>query len=147
MAMVTGRTEQGQEIRRQEEAANAPFLKASFWQAGTKIRGEVLSFHKSDNGNYLAVRLEAPEFVEVYDNAGDLQQHSVVRLGNLAGVNDARKACLRKYKKPYLVVGDVFELECTGITPAEKEGYSDSPRFEMGVELETPARKAQELAK
>jgi hypothetical protein len=134
MGMLKGNTSQGQEIAKREQAADAPFLGANFWQKGASITCEVLSVHKSSNGPYVAVKLLSPESVEVYDNAGDLQEHSIVRLGNLAGIGLARRAALREEKNKYFAVGDVVELTCTGITPATKDGYSDSPNFEIGID-------------
>jgi hypothetical protein len=134
MAKLTGSTAQGQEIAKREQAADAPFLGASFWQKGAAITCEVLSVHKSGNGPYVAVKLISPESVEVYDNAGDLQEHSIVRIGNLAGISLARRAALQEAKNKYFAVGDVVYLVCTGITAATKEGYSDSPNFEIGID-------------
>ena len=107
MAMlVKGNTSQGQEIAKREQAADAPFLGANFWQKGAAISPcEVLSVHKSSNGPYVAVKLISPEFVEVYDNAGDLQEHSIVRLETFAGIGLARRAALREEKNKYFAVG------------------------------------------
>jgi len=80
------------------------------------------------------VELTSPPAVQVYDNEGNLQDHSVVRIGNLAGISLARRAALREAKNKYFAVGDLIELTCTGITPATKDGYSPSPNFEIGID-------------
>jgi hypothetical protein len=138
MAKLKGSTSQGQEIARREQAADAPFLAAAFWEKGTTLTGEVLSVHKSGNGPYVAVELSSPPSVQVYDNEGNLNDHAVVRIGNLAGISLARRAALREEKNKYFAVGDVIELTCTGITPATKEGYSDSPNFVIGIDRKEP---------
>jgi hypothetical protein len=140
MALLKGNTSQGQEIAKREQAADAPFLGASFWQKGAAITCEILSVHKSSNGPYVAARLISPEVVEVYDKEGNLAEHSIIRLGNLAGISFARKAALAEQKNPYFVAGDTVYLVCTGIEKATKEGYSDSPNFEIGIDP-SPARK------
>ena len=134
MAKMTGTTTQGQEIARREKASDAPFLSAGFWEKGTAITCEVLSVHKSSNGPYVAAELISPPSLQLEDGEGNLTDHSVIRLGNLAGISLARRAALRDAKNKAFEVGDVVELKCTGITPASKEGYSDSPNFEISID-------------
>jgi hypothetical protein len=134
MAKLTGNTTQGQEIARREQASDAPFLAATFWEKGRAITCEVLSVHKSSNGPYVAVEMISPTSVEMYDAEGNLHEHTVVRIGNLAGISLARRAALQNEKNKYFAVGDKLYLVCTGITPATKDGYSDSPNFELGID-------------
>jgi hypothetical protein len=138
MAMLKGTTTQGQEISRRAQVSDAPFLSASFWEKGTKLVCEVLSVHKSSNGPYVAVELTSPPSVQVYDAEGNLNEHTVVRIGNLAGISLARRAALREQKNKNFAAGDLLELVCTGITPATKQGYSDSPNFEIGIDRPEP---------
>jgi hypothetical protein len=152
MEMLTGTTSKGQEIANREKAADAPFLSAGFWKPGVAITGEVVSVHNSSNGPYIAVELfpstfehetlgtyTTLSFVELPDADGNWRDFSVVRIGNLAGLGLARRAALAEQKDKRFVVGDRLQILCTGITPATKEGYSDSPNFELGI-VPSPAR-------
>lgn len=134
MATFKGKTSGGQEIAKAQEAANAPFLSASFWKKGTRISFVVLSSHKSSNGPYVGVRLVSPKAIEI-----DGKEHTLVRIGNLAGITLARLEALEQAKNKYFQVGDGVVLKCTGITPPEKEGHSAMPNFELEITREEPA--------
>lgn len=148
-----GSTSGGQEIARTQQAADAPFLNAKFWEEGVQIAARVLTTHKSSNGPYVCVRLldaqDAAEFFPEVDCSNvpgvlEVEGEEVVcvRIGNLAGITLARMEALSGAKKKYFEVGDVVFFACTGITKAEKEGHSDSPNFYIEV-----AREEAEAAK
>ena len=153
MAMLKGKTSGGQEIARAQQAADAPFLNAGFWQEGVKVAVCVLLAHKSTNGPYVSARLMGPEEAaesfreEDGFDCSDLPQTleingeevSCVRIGNLAGIVLARLEALAEQKNKYFAVGDKLYLECTGITPPEKPGHSPSPNFTIAVDrMEVP---------
>jgi len=130
---LTGTTAGGQEISRREDISDAPFLSAKFWEEGTSIVGEVISVHKSANGPYVGLELIEPVSVEVADAHGEVTEHEVVRIGNLAGIGLARREALRNQKNKYFAVGDTLQIVCTGITPPKQEGHSASPNFEIKI--------------
>jgi hypothetical protein len=134
MAVFKGNTSGGQEIARAQQAADAPFLPAAFWKPKVKLAFVVVSTHKSSNGPYIGVRLVKPERVTI-----DGKEHEHVRIGNLAGITLARLKALEKADKKYFLVGDKVYLECVGITPPEKEGYSPSPNFEIEIDRQETA--------
>jgi hypothetical protein len=134
MATFKGTTKGGQEIAKSQQAADAPFLSASYFAKGTKLAFVVLSSHKSSNGPYVDVQLVQPETVRL-----DGKEHSLVRIGNLAGITLARMEALKEAKVKYFIPGDRVFLRCTGITPPEKEGHSPSPNFELELEREGEA--------
>jgi hypothetical protein len=129
MATFKGKTSGGQKIAEEQKAGQAPFLSAAFWEKGTKITFEVLSTHKSGNGPYVGARLVIPEKIRI-----DGESHSLVRIGNLAGITLARMEALAGAKNKYFAVGDKVFLRCTGITPPEEEGHSPSPNFELEID-------------
>jgi hypothetical protein len=148
MAILKGKTSGGREIAREQQAADAPFLNAGFWQEGVKVACVVLLAHKSTNGPYVSARLMGPEEAAESFRAEDGfdcsdvpealevngEEVSCVRIGNLAGIVNARLEALAKQKHKYFAVGDKLYLECTGITPPEKEGHSPSPDFTIAVD-------------
>jgi len=137
MATFKGNTSGGQEIAKAQQAADAPFLSAKYWTKGTKVTFEVLSYHKSANGPYIGVKLVSPQSVQI-----DGKEHSLVRIGNLAGITLARMQALAHAKNKYFAPGDRVFLRCTGITPAEKEGHSPSPNFEIEIDRAEEAAAA-----
>jgi hypothetical protein len=128
MATFKGTTRGGQEIAKAQQAADAPFLSAGFWKKGVKVSFEVLSSHKSTNGPYVGVRLIKPESILM-----DGKDQRFVRIGNLAGITLARMQALAEAKIKYFVPGDKVYLECTGVTPPEKEGHSPSPNVVLEI--------------
>jgi hypothetical protein len=140
MATFKGSTSGGQEIAKAQQAADAPFLSASYWQKGTKVSFAVLSTHKSNNGPYVGVRLVKPDSILI-----EGKDVSLVRIGNLAGITLARLQALAEAKNKYFAVGDKVHLECTGITPPEKPGHSPSPNFKIEINRadEVPAEKSE----
>ena len=134
MATFKGKTSGGQKIAEEQKAGQAPFLSAGFWEKGRKIAFEVLSTHKSGNGPYVGVRLVNPDKVRI-----DGESHSLVRIGNLAGITLARMEALAGARNKYFAVGDKVFLRCTGITPPEEEGHSPSPNFELEIDREEDA--------
>lgn len=127
-----GNTAGGQEKAKALQAADSPFLPAAYWEKGRKMAFVVVSTHKSSNGPYVGAQLVSPPSVRI-----DGKDHSVVRIGNLAGITLARLQALDGAKNRYFMVGDKVHLECTGVTPPEKQGYSPSPNFELELERET----------
>lgn len=138
---LKGSTSGGQEIARQANVSDAPFLSAKFWKEGFELVGTVMSAHKSENGPYVAVELISPEVIEFAGEGGELQEHEVIRIGNLAGIGLARREALSGQKNKYFAAGDVLKITCTGITAAKKEGHSDSPNFSILV-VPSPLREA-----
>jgi hypothetical protein len=149
MATFKGNTSGGQEIAKEQQAADAPFLSAPFWKEGVKVAVCVLLAHKSTNGPYVSARLMGPEEAEEIfkKDFPDLvlselpetleingEEVSCVRIGNLAGITLARLEALAEAKHKYFAVGDRLYLECTGITPPEKAGHSSSPNFKLLID-------------
>jgi len=132
---VTGSTAQGQEIAKRASVSDAPFLGAKFWEPQTVIIGTVAESRKTQNGPVIALELIEPATVEVYNREGIAEEWDVVRIGNLAGFSHARRHALDKQKQKYFVEGDVLRVTCTGIQKADKEGYSDSPNFDIAVKF------------
>ena len=146
---VKGTTAAGQEIARRESVSDAPFLSGKWWleflnehggDGAASIVCEVMSVHKSHNGSYIAVELMEPSALELANTQGEVGEHEVVRIGNLAGFNLARRDVLKEQDHKFFVVGDILKITCTGVTEATKEGYSDSPNFSIAVKL-SPSRK------
>jgi hypothetical protein len=135
MAVFRGNTAGGQEMAKAQHATDAPFLSAGFWKHEKKIAFVVLSTHKSANGPYIGVQLVNPQTVTI-----DAKEHSLVRIGNLAGIALARLQALAQAKNKHFAVGDKVWLKCTGITQSDKVGHSPSPNFEIEID------RAQEAA-
>jgi|ERR1700730_14623696 len=129
MAIFKGNTSGGQEMAKAQHAADAPFLSAVFWKPEKKMAFVILSTHKSANGPYIGVQLVNPETVTI-----DGKEHTLVRIGNLAGITLARLQALKQAKNKHFAVGDKVWLRCTGITPPEKEGHSPSPNFDIEID-------------
>jgi hypothetical protein len=136
MLDLTGTTEQGREIARRDLAGDAPFLSAGFWEEGKALHCEVVSLHKSSNGPFILVQLINPSSIEFESADGEVTEHHVVRIGNLAGLGNARRAVLAKQKQKFFVVGDVLTITCTGIVEPTKPGYSPSPNFHLRIQRE-----------
>lgn len=131
MTVFKGTTSGGQEIAKAQRAEDAPFLSATFFKPGDKLTFLVLSSHKSSNRSYIAVQMLTPETVKIDDKI-----HSLVRIGNLAGITLARMQALAGAKVKYFLPGDKVFMQCTGVTPPEKAGYSPSPNFELEIDRE-----------
>lgn len=111
------------------EDVEAPFLGAGFWEQGKSVSGKVIkSFQaKANDGQSLpCFVLELDDSVEV-----DGEEQERVSIGNMAGLKMALQAC-----KPALTglrIGDTIRLECTGVKPAKKEGFSPRVNFQIEV--------------
>jgi hypothetical protein len=145
MAMFKGQTSGGKKVAEEQSAGQAPFLSAAFWDEGTRICFEVLSTHRSGNGPYVGVKLingltvlgpdSKPQWPETAEKVRiDGESHSLVRIGNLAGITLARMEALAEAKNKYFAEGDKVFLICTGITPPEEEGHSPSPNFALEID-------------
>jgi hypothetical protein len=85
------------------------------------------------------VRLVKPESILI-----DGKDMACVRIGNLAEITLARMQALAEAKSKYFMVGDKVYLECTGVTPPEKQGHSPSPNFVLEVNRdEAPAEEGK----
>jgi len=127
---ATGSTAEGRKISDERTAAEAPFLNAAFWVPGVKIAFRVLTAHKSQNGPYVSARLiGTDEALKVFKDAEgqireagfdpfdlpetldvDGEEVVCVRVGNLAGIYQARVKALAGYKSTYFAAGDVMFL-------------------------------------
>jgi len=148
MATFKGSTREGQEMMKAQDAANAPFISAAYWKEGMRVSFVVLSVHKSANGPYVGAQLVSPMAIAI-----EGKRHTLVRIGNLAGIGCALRKVFAEVKSKYFQVGDGVVLTCTGITPPEQEGYSPMPNFDVDVERpdakeseEAPAAPGKEVA-
>lgn len=119
-----------QTFKGRTEDAEAPFLSAGFWREGKSVTGKLVKAFtvKAVNGGepQPCFVLELDDPVEV-----DGEEQERVSIGNMAGIKMALQGC-----KPPLTglrIGDVIRLECTGVKPAKKEGFSPRVNFELEV--------------
>lgn len=107
------------------EDALGPFLGGTWWKKGGKIEGLVQGTFETSNGMSYSVQLRKPINL-------DGEDRTVVSLGNLTGFVAAMRAA--RLPNGEMIAGDVFILECTGITKANRPGYSDQPNFKITVD-------------
>lgn len=111
-------------VGRSDEIA-VPLLGAEFWKDGTEISA-VLESRRDQKvgGSAYRLTLETPVTI-------DGEEVEVVELPSLTGVKNALQSLRLKgyeFKK-----GDLWRVTCVGIKKAKKEGFSDSPEFEIAV--------------
>ena len=104
------------------EDAQAPFLNAKFWAKGKTVVGVVERSFDTENGTCFVLHSLKP--IEV--DGDDTDRFSV---GGMAGFRMALQAA----GVAGLRIGDKLYIECTGETPAVKEG--NSPRVNFAIEL------------
>jgi hypothetical protein len=102
-----------------------PLLGAEFWKVGTVVSG-VLEGRRDQKVGGMAYRLTLDTPVSL-----DGEEVTEVELPSLTGIKNALESIrLQGYQ---LKRGDLWRVECEGIKKAKKEGFSDSPEFEIGV--------------
>ena len=109
---------------RSDEIA-VPMLGAEFWKDGTEVSGVLDGVREQKVGGVAyRVVLDVPVVV-------DGEEEGVVEIPTLAGIKYAMLALRSKgyqHRK-----GDLWRVTCTGVRKARKEGYSDSPEFDISV--------------
>ncbi len=106
------------------EDAEAPFLTADFWKEGVNVRGVVSKLFLTKLNQIPCYVLDLEDSVSVEDAETDR-----ISVGNLTGFTMAMQTA----GIDRLRVKDIVELECTGIKPAKKEGFSPRINFRLKV--------------
>lgn len=109
---------------RSDEIA-VPMLGAEFWTDGREVSG-IFDGKRDQNVGGPAYRLvlDAPLLI-------DGAEEEVVELPSLTGVKNALQALrLKNYQGKK---GDLWRVTCVGVKKSKKEGYSDSPEFQIDV--------------
>jgi hypothetical protein len=102
-----------------------PLLGAEFWKEGTEISG-VLEGRRDQKVGGAAFRLTLDAPVTI-----DSEEVTEVEMPSLTGFKNALESLrLQGYQ---LKKGDLWRLRCEGIKKAKKEGFSDSPEFELSI--------------
>ncbi len=111
-------------VGRSDEVA-VPMLGGEFWADGKEISGVFESVREQKIGGFAyKLTLDAAVLVD-----GDSAE--VVELPSLTGVKNAIQSLREKgysFRR-----GDLWRVACVGVKKAKKEGFSDSPAFEIGV--------------
>lgn len=109
---------------RSDEIA-VPLLGAEFWKEGTEVSGVFDGFREQKVGG-LAFRLLLDSSLVI-----DGEEEEVVELPSLTGMRYALQSLRQKgYQSKK---GDLWRVVCVGIKQAKKEGFSNSPEFEIEV--------------
>jgi len=111
-------------VGRSDEIA-VPLLGADFWKEGTEIAG-VLEGKRDQQVGGAAYRLTLDTPVTL-----DGEEVTDVEIPSLTGVKYALQSL--RGKGYQLKRGDLWRVRCEGIKKAKKEGFSDSPEFEIAV--------------
>lgn len=109
-----------------------PQLKAEFWTEGKEIKGALDGWrdiqYNAQEGRpvrtEIAYRLLLNKPIEI-----DGENVPAIELAPLAGMKAAFKSIKQQGYSP--AKGDVWVVRCTSITKAKREGFSDSPNFEI----------------
>jgi hypothetical protein len=109
---------------RSDEIA-VPLLGAEFWKEETEVSG-VLEGRREQKVGGAAYRLSLDTPVTI-----DGEEESVVELPSLTGVKNAIQSMVNNGYQ--LKKGDMWRVRCVGIKKAKKEGFSDSPEFQIDV--------------
>jgi hypothetical protein len=118
-----------QTFRGKTEDAEAPFLGAEFWEVGKSVSGKVVKlFQVKPDATKEAAQCYVIE-VDGDDVMVDGEPCPRVSVGNLAGF----KMAMQVAGLQSLHIGDTLELECTGVKPPTKEGYSPRLNFTLTV--------------
>lgn len=105
------------------EQAKAPILSADFWKKGVTVEGMVTGSYQTRNGVCYEITLRKPIKVNGHDE-------EKVSIGGLKGFEMA----LRASGADRLEVDDAVIIKCTGLTPAEKKGYSAMVNFDVSID-------------
>lgn len=109
---------------RSDEIA-VPLLGAEFWKEGTEVSGVFEGARDQKvGGPAYRLTLDVPAVV-------DGVEEQVVELPSLTGVRQALQAL--RQKNYQLRPGDQWRVACVGVKKAKKEGFSDSPYFQIDV--------------
>ena len=111
-------------VGRSDEVA-VPMLGGEYWVEGKQVEGVFESVREQKIGGF-AYRLTLDVAVLV-----DGEQAEVVEIPSLTGIKNAIQSLREKgysFRR-----GDLWRVQCVGIKKAKKEGFSDSPAFEIGV--------------
>jgi hypothetical protein len=102
-----------------------PLLGAEHWKEGTTVSGVLDGVREQKiGGRAFRLVLDSPV-------SFDGEDADIVELPSLTGIKNAVQSLqLKGYQ---LKKGDLWEIECVGIKKAKKEGFSDSPEFELRV--------------
>jgi len=107
------------------DAIAVPLLGAEFWSDGRLVAGVFDGMREQKVGG--------PAFRVILDDVLvlDGEEASVVELPSLTGIKQALQDLRQKGYQ--LRKGDLWSVRCTGIRKAKKEGFSDSPEFQIDV--------------
>jgi hypothetical protein len=109
---------------RSDEIA-VPLLGAEFWREGTEVSGVFeTSRDQKVGGPAYRLALDVPVVV-------DGVEEPVVELPSLTGVRYALQSL--RQKNYQMRPGDLWRVSCVGVKKAKKEGFSDSPEFQIEV--------------
>lgn len=109
---------------RSDEIA-VPLLGAEFWKEGTEISGTFDGVREQKVGG--------PAYKLVLDTPLTLEgeEESVIEIPSLTGFRYALQALkMHGYQGRR---GDLWSVRCCDIKASKKEGFSDSPQFEVNV--------------
>ena len=115
----------GQAWKGRSDEIAVPLLGAEFWKEGTSIAGVFEGIREQKVGG--------PAFRLTLDSTLTLdgEEVDVIELPSLTGIRNALQALRQKgYQSKR---GDLWQVACVGIKRAKKEGFSDSPEFEIDV--------------
>jgi len=102
-----------------------PLLGAEFWKDGTEISG-ILEGKRDQKVGGTAYRLTLDTAVSI-----DGEEVTEVEMPSLTGFKNALESLrLQGYQ---MKKGDLWRVRCEGIKKAKKEGFSDSPEFELAI--------------
>jgi hypothetical protein len=109
---------------RSDEIA-VPLLGAEFWTEGREVYGAFGGFRDQKvGGPAFKLTLDTPLVIESEDV-------DVVEVPSLTGIRNALQSLrLKGYQSK---VGDMWRVTCVGIKVAKKEGFSNSPEFQIDV--------------
>lgn len=111
-------------VGRSDEIA-VPLLGGDFWKDGTEVSG-VLEGRRDQTIGGSAYRLTLDTPVTI-----DGEEVTEVEIPSLTGVKNALESL--RGKGYQLRKGDLWRVRCEGIKKAKKEGFSDSPEFEIAA--------------
>jgi hypothetical protein len=107
------------------DAIAVPLLGAEFWAEGREVAGVYEGWREQKVGGP-AIRLTLERAVVI-----DSEEVEEVELPSLTGVRNALQNLREQGYKP--TKGDKWRVECVAIKKAKKEGFSDSPQFQIDV--------------
>jgi hypothetical protein len=109
---------------RSDEIA-VPLLAAEFWTEGREVAGAFEGFRDQKVGGP-AFKLTLDASVSI-----DNEDVEVVEVPSLTGIRNALQSLRQKGYQAKR--GDMWRVQCVGIKLAKKEGFSNSPEFQIDV--------------